>query len=170
MSRKVRTEQDKASLMNALADVRGRILAEAEALPDDARHRPFVGTWDAGALLAHLIGWDHTNRAAIGEVLNGALPEFYAHHDRDWTDYNAMLVARHKKDDFAALLEDVAASHAALLAAIGQVRAEEIDRDRGIRFRGWKVTIARLLEAERSDEEEHWRQLHAFAATLDPAA
>lgn len=166
MTRKVRTERDKALLIGALADVRGRILAEAEALPDHARDRLFVGSWNAGDLLAHLIGWDYTNRAAIGEVLNGTLPEFYAHHGQDWAGYNAMLVARHKKEEYAALLADAAASHAELLATIEQVPAEEFDRDRGVRFRGWKVTIARLLEAERSDEEEHWRQLQAFAVTL----
>jgi hypothetical protein len=164
MAGKVQTEKDKAALVSALAAVRGRILAEAEALPVQARSQLFLGSWDVSDLLAHLIGWDHANRAAIADVLNGALPGFYTYYSRDWGPFNTMLIARHRKADYAALLAGAGASHGELLAAIGQIPVEELDRDRGIRFQGWKVTIARLLQAEQRDEEEHWQQLRAFAA------
>jgi hypothetical protein len=41
-------------------------------------------------------------------------------------------------------------------------------KDRGIRFRGWKVNVGRLMEAERRDEEKHWRQIKEFAESLPP--
>ncbi len=166
--RRIRTEDDRLALFHALTDVRGRILADAGSLPTHARDRVFLGVWSAADLLAHLVGWDHANCEAAGEILAGRLPSFYTYHDRDWAGFNAMLVARYKRDDYEALLADAANSHADLIAAIARIPVEELDRDRGIRFRGWKVTIARLLQVEQRDEEEHWRQLRDFAASLRP--
>jgi hypothetical protein len=49
------------------------------------------------------------------------------------------------------------------MAFLGMLAAEEFDKDRGIRFKRYKVTIARLLQAEADDEEEHYRQIKDFA-------
>jgi hypothetical protein len=43
------------------------------------------------------------------------------------------------------------------------IRAEEFERDRGLRFRGYRVTIASLLAAESGDEEKHASQIASFA-------
>jgi hypothetical protein len=43
------------------------------------------------------------------------------------------------------------------------VPAEELSRDTGVRFRGYKVTIARTLEAEVKDEKVHHAQIEEFA-------
>lgn len=56
----------------------------------------------------------------------------------------------------------MADSHQQLLASLRAIPGEEFDRDRGIRFRGWKVTIARLLQAEAEDEVTHAAQVAAF--------
>jgi len=42
------------------------------------------------------------------------------------------------------------------------VPAEEFGKDRGLRFKGWKVTIAALLRVEASDESKHHEQLEEF--------
>ena len=39
---------------------------------------------------------------------------------------------------------------------------EKFNKDFGVRFRGYKVTIQRLLEAEREDEQTHLGQIRDF--------
>jgi hypothetical protein len=161
-------ERQKRALLTGLVDVRARILSTAAALPPRSRRQIFLGTWDVRDLLAHLVGWDYTNTRAAHELARGELPTFYRHADRDWRSYNAILVRRYGEHDFRRLTSRVRRSHRALLKLLEAIPAEEMWKDRGIRFRGWKVNVGRLMEAERRDEEKHWRQIKEFAESLSP--
>ena len=152
----------KDKVIAALVEARRKILEAAAALPPAKQDEVFLGVWSVRDLLAHLVGWDYTNLAAVQEILAGQLPSFYAHHDRDWRTYNAGLVAKHRQEDFAALLAAVQDSHQRLVDFLRTVPAEEFGKDRGLRFRGYRVTIARLLQAEASDEEVHYKQIQAW--------
>jgi hypothetical protein len=99
---------------------------------------------------------------AAKAILAGQLPAFYAHHDKDWQSYNAQLVARYRLEDIASMIEATADSHHQLIDFLKGIPPQEFDKDRGIRFRGYKVTIARLLEAEMKDETVHHGQIAAF--------
>jgi hypothetical protein len=160
------TEARKGALLVALREVRKRTLEIAASLPPSARRLPFLGTWSARELLAHLEGWDHTNARATEELLRGRLPGFYRYADHDWQSYNATLVRRYGGGDYRSLVASVKRSHRGLVRLLEALPSEEIWKDRGIRYRGWRVTIGRLMEVERRDEEEHWRQLVEFAKSL----
>jgi uncharacterized damage-inducible protein DinB len=153
----------KDEIVTALTTARRKILDAAHALPPEKQDEVFLGVWSVKDLLAHLIGWDYTNMEAVKSILEGELPEFYAHQDRDWQSYNSMLVERHKREDFAELLYAVEASQRALMIFLEAVPAEEFDKDHAVRFKRYKVTIAHLLEAEAEDEEEHYKQIKEFA-------
>jgi hypothetical protein len=153
----------KDEIVTALTTARRKILDAAHALPPEKQDEVFLGVWCVKDLLAHLIGWDYTNMEAVKSILEGGLPEFYAHQDRDWRTYNSVLVERHKREDFAELLYAVEASQRALMVLLEAVPAEEFDKDHGVRFKRYKVTIARLLQAEADDEEEHYTQIKEFA-------
>ena len=100
------------------------------------------------------------------EILAGELPGFYAHYDRDWATYNAKLVTEYGRENFEELVRLLSKTHGRLLAALEDLPAEELWKDRGIRAKGWKVTIGRLLEVERDDEEKHYLQLKEFVETV----
>lgn len=154
----------KEKLIAGLADVRRRILDAASSLSPSQQDEVFLGIWSVKDLLAHLAGWDFTNMAAAKEILAGKLPSFYAYHDRDWQTYNASLVAQYKREDFRELLALVRDSHRRLMDLLESIPASELDRDRGLRFKGYKVTIWRLLQVEKDDEEEHYTQMRQFAS------
>jgi len=156
-------QQRKDSIISALTEARRKILHVAYTLPREKQGEVFLGVWSVQDLLAHLAGWDYTNIEATKSILSGELPEFYSHHDRDWASYNAFLVERHKTEDYAELLHSVEASHRALVDLLATVPEDEFEKDRGVRYKRHKVTIARLLQAEAEDEEEHYRQIKAFA-------
>jgi hypothetical protein len=157
-----RAQEGKDRIISELVRARRDILEAASELSPAQQDEVFLGSWDAKDLLAHLVGWDLANIEATQAVLAGRLPAFYAHHDRDWRTYNARLVAEHRKDDFGDLVSSVEASHHRLLDHVRSIPAEQFDRDRGVRFKGWKVTIGRLLQAEADDEREHHTQIEAF--------
>jgi hypothetical protein len=157
-------EAARDDLIAGLRDVRSSILETAADLGPGVRDEVFLGTWSARALVAHLIGWDYTNIRAINEVLDGKLPSFYDARDHDWQTYNALLVERYKESNYRSLLRHARRSHRSLIERIRKTPAEDLRRDRGIRARGWKVTIERLLLAELSDERTHLEQLKGLAA------
>ena len=157
-------QEKKESIIAALIQARRKILDVAYALPPEKQDEVFLGVWSVADLLAHLIGWDYTNLEATKSILQGELPEFYSHRDRDWETYNALLIERHKEEDFTELLYSVETSQRALMGFLATVPADEFEKDRGVRYKRYEVTLARLLQAEDEDEEEHARQIKAFAA------
>ena len=152
----------KSEVISGLAETRRAILDTASALAPGQQDEVFLGIWSVKDLLAHLAGWDFANLEAAQAVLRGDLPEFYAHHDRDWQTYNARLVAQHKKADWADMVAAVQESHRELVEHVRTIPAEELDREKGVRFKGYKVTIARLLQAETGDEKRHAAQIREF--------
>lgn len=158
------SQQKKEQLVVKLVDVRQKILDRASSLPEERRKIVFLGEWDVYDVLAHLAGWDYTNFEAIAQIQSENLPEFYQSYSRDWQIYNAQLVAKYRLDDLEALIQSVKFAQQELINCIMALPAEELYRDRGIRFKGYKVTIARLLEAELKDERVHLAQLEKFAA------
>ena len=155
-------EERKSELISGLRDVRQRILSLASDLLPSQWDEVYLGIWSPREMLAHLAGWDDTNCNAADEVLAGELPTFYKFYDKGWVSYNAMLVQKYTCSGCGDLLLRVRESHEKMIASFGLIPAREIWKDRGIRARGWKVTIGRLLQAELSDEEEHYSQLKAF--------
>jgi uncharacterized damage-inducible protein DinB len=160
-SRNAAAKKDR--VISGLVEARRKILAVALELDPEKQGAIFLGIWSVKHLLAHLVGWDYTNLKAAKEILAGKLPSFYAYYDRDWRTYNARLVKKHKKDDFAALVSLVVESHQKLIDFLQTIPADEFDADKGVRFKGSKVTIARLLRFESSDEETHHKQIRRFA-------
>lgn len=166
MSTKAQAKKDQ--LISGLVETRRRILNEACSLPSDKQDQAFLGVWSVKDLLAHLVGWDFTNMEAVKEILAGKVPSFYCYHDHDWKTYNAGLVAEYKREDFAELLSSVKNSHQNLIDYLGTIPAEEFDKDRGVRFKRYKVTIARLLQAELDDEKVHHQQIKEFVERNGP--
>ncbi len=152
-------------LISALLSTRTAILHAASGLSPTAQNTIFLGTWSLKDLLAHLAGWDSTNLAAAQDIQAGKLPEFYARYDKDWKTYNTELVVKYKRDDFDELLALVRDSHSQLIGYLESLPAEAFEQDFGVRSgRGTRVTIARLLQAELQDEQEHLKQIQDFRA------
>ena len=156
--------QKKDKIISDLVQARGKILDAASSLPPARQDEVFLGIWSVKDLLAHLVGWDFANIEAAQAILDGRLPAFYSHYDRDWRTFNAHLVAQYKKDDFADLLASIKDSHQKLIDFLQTIPAEEFGKDSGLRFKGYKVTIAGTLEAEAKDELEHHKQIQTFAS------
>ncbi|MBU0494140.1 MAG: ClbS/DfsB family four-helix bundle protein [Chloroflexi bacterium] len=155
-------EEKKSQLITEFVETRRAILDAAAALPPTAQDEVFLGVWSVKDLLAHLAGWDVSNLEAAKAVLAGELPAFYAHHDRDWQTYNARLVAEHRRGDFGELVASVVGSHRQLVEFLETIPAQELFQDQGVRFRGYKVTVARLIEADVKDVKIHHAQIIEF--------
>jgi hypothetical protein len=160
-----KSETRKRELLSGLAETRVAILHTTSQLSPETQNTVFLGVWSVVDLIAHLAGWDITNLAAAKDIQAGKLPEFHAHYDKDWKTYNAELVAKYKRDDFDELLKLVEDSQHQLLEYLESLPAEILGKDFGVRSgRGTRVTIARLLQAEWKDEQEHLRQIRKFIA------
>jgi len=144
----------KDRLIGALTHARSGVMDTIRALPPGRLDEVFLGEWSAMDLLAHLIGWDHTNSKAVEVILAGKKPGFWAYHDRDWKTYNARLVAQYRRDGFEELVAAAEGSHRKLIDFLRTVPADEYVN---------RKQIGSLLRVEAEDEEEHRRQVEAFA-------
>lgn len=155
-------EEKKATLINNLNETRTSILEAAASIPDSRINEAFVGSWGILELLAHLRGWDLTNIQAAKDILSGKVPDFYAESDKDWASYNAKLVSQHRQVDLESIISSVDSSRAELVALLNQLDAKDIFADHGVRRGSYKVTIARLIEADIKDGIEHLDQIRRF--------
>ena len=154
-------------LISAIIETRTAILHAASQLSHEAQNIAFLGVWSVKDLIAHLIGWDYANLAAAKDIQAGKLPEFYAHYDKDWKTFNAALVAKYKRDNFDELLVLARDSQGQLIEYLESIPPENLEKDFGVRTgRNYKVTIARWLQAELKDGQEHLKQIQEFSATL----
>jgi len=157
-----KAQAKKEQLLAELQETRSSILKEVAVLSAKKQDEIFLGIWSVKDILAHLAGWDYANLEAAKAVLAGKLPAFYEHHDRDWQTYNAMLVAKYKRDSLKELLALVENSQQELIEFLQSVAPELLSKDFGVRFRGYKVTIQRLLEADIKDVQVHCQQIKDF--------
>ena len=165
-NRLIRLVVRKEVLISNLSDTRRELLVCASAFSEEEAHRTFLGTWSLLDLLAHLTGWDHANVEAIQATQVGRLPHFYKYHDRNWQGYNAILVRKYRRDTLAEQIDQAASSHLRLLEELGDVLPDDIDRDFRVRFRGYNVTVRRLMEGEGRDEAEHLEQVKRFLGNI----
>ena len=154
-------QREKERILLELQKARRNIIAAASKLSPEQRDQVFLGTWTIKDVLAHLIGWDYANMESAEAVQNGKLPAFYASYDKDWKSYNAHLVSLHKLEDWEQLITSVEASHNQLVRFFENIAAEDFFKDWGVRFKGYKVIISRLLEAETKDEMIHHEQIQS---------
>lgn len=152
----------KDQILCAMVEARQKILTEVSKLSEAEQDQVFLGIWSIKDLLAHLIGWDKTNLNAIKSVMQNQAPPFYEHHDHDWQTYNGMLVRKNRKDSIEELFATAKDSHERLIKFLQTVPPEHFNKDFGVRFRGYKVTIQRLIEAETKDEQTHCEQIRSF--------
>jgi hypothetical protein len=156
----------KDKILSELVEARQNLLSAASKFSEEHQDAIFLGVWSIRDLLAHLIGWDHTNIDAIKSVMQNQVPAFYEYRDRDWQTYNAMLVKTYKRGSIQKLLATANNSHEKLMMFLQTVPPELFNKDFGVRFRGYKVTIQRLLEAETKDEQIHSKQVTDFFKEL----
>lgn len=161
-TKQITLDEKKATLLGSLKQVRAEILREAQQFRPTEETLPFVGVWSLLDLLAHLAGWDVTNKQAAQEVLNGIVPSFYQHHGKDWAGYNALLVRQYGKNTLTEMLATVEHTHQELITFLDSLPAEALFADHGVRVGGYRVLINRLLEAERKDENRHLQQIVEF--------
>ena len=164
-------EDKKQDLIAGLEEARRGILAAIQALPPGCEDVIFLGTWSLKDLVAHLVGWDHTNLQAVREILAGQYPSFFQFYDKDWQSYNARLVQQHHKDSLAELLLDAANSHRQLIAFLQSLEAANLLTAKASRPNGRRtVTLRNLLLSEAADEQQHAEQVRIILNREDAKA
>lgn len=158
----IKAQAKKEWIIGEMQRVRSELLAEVAALSRRERDTVFLGIWSVRDMLAHLAGWDFANLDAAKRIIKGRLPSFYDHHDRDWQTFNAMLVKKYRRDTFREQRAMLKRSQQMLVDHLQTIPPEDFNRDFGVRFRGYRVTIQRLFEADVKDVRIHHQQIVDF--------
>ncbi len=158
-------DNTKDQVINNLITARRNIFELAQGLSPAKQDQVFLGVWSVRDLLAHLIGWDYTNREAVQEIMRGARPTALSHWNPDWQAYNAKLVKEYRREDFGEMLSLLQESHRALISLLQSLDAGDFEHDWGVRSRGGEsMTIAWWLQGEIDDEHTHYEQMQTWLA------
>lgn len=157
-----KAQAKKEWIISEMQRVRSELLSEVAALSRKERDTVFLGIWSVRDMLAHLAGWDYANLDAAKSILAGKLPAFYKQKDHDWQTYNAMLVKKYRSNNFRELRATVKSSQKKLVEYVQTIPPAYFNKDFNVRFRGYKVTIQRLLEADVKDVKLHHQQVVDF--------
>lgn len=124
----------------------------AARLPADLREKPGVcGVWSPKAVVAHLAGWDREATHALGLFADGQGETYNPNIDGD--AFNAKSVADREHLSWAAVLDDLAAAHAALQAMFQRLDAAGLDAESG---------FGRAMLGRKTDYDLHAGQLEAW--------
>ena len=155
-----KADRSKAGVIAGLVETRRQILEAAAVIPVDRQDQAFVGEWAIKDLLAHLAGWDYTNLEGVKALMAGEVPGFFTQHDRDWKTYNALLVARYRRDDLAEMIAAVQKAQGELVAFLDTLTDEDFHRT--VHVNTFRMSIGGLLNFEIRDEKEHLEQINQF--------
>jgi hypothetical protein len=155
-----RTRKDLDALIAAFNSTREALVTAVESVPADLRDVPFVGDWDVRDIVAHTVGWDYTNVAALPDFAAGRLPAFFDRYDPDWAAINADLVGRYSLDDWGALVRSLRQAQGAFVEALSTFSDTALDNV--VSWNGRRVSLRGMLRAISRDEAEHVRQIEAF--------
>lgn len=157
-----KAQAKKERIISKMQRVRSELLTDVARLSRKERDTVFLGIWSVRDMLAHLAGWDFANLDAARSIIKGRLPSFYEHKDRDWQTFNAMLVKKYSRNTFREQRATLKKSQQKLVEYLQTLPPEYFNRDFGVRFRGYRVTIQRLLEADVKDVRTHHQQIVDF--------
>jgi hypothetical protein len=161
-SSETRTRKDLDALIGAFNATREALVAAVESVPPELRDVPFVGDWDVRDVIAHTVGWDYTNVAALPDFAAGRLPAFFDRYDPDWAAVNAELVAHYCLDDWSALMRSLREAQRAFVEALSAF--SDANLDNAVSWNGRRVSLRGMLRAISRDEAEHVRQIQTFLA------
>ena len=155
-----KTKEDrKREIIDELVQARHGLVDAIVVLPPERVDEIFIGEWTVKDLVAHLVGWDLTNLAAIREILDGEYPSFFQFYDKDWRSYNASLVKQYKIEPFPDLIAEVQDSHHQLVTFLEALPPEQVINGKARSLSGRTMSIRSLLRFEVRDEQEHTRQV-----------
>lgn len=157
-----KAQAKKGWIISELQRVRSELLTEVAALSRKERDTVFLGIWSIRDMLAHLAGWDYANLDAAKKISAGKLPSFYEHRDRDWQTFNAMLVKKYRRNTFREQRATLKRSQQKLVNYLQTIPPEYFNKDFGVRFHSYRVTIQRLLQADIKDVQIHHQQIIDF--------
>lgn len=155
-----KTKEDrKREIIDELVQSRHGLLDAIVALQPERLDEVFIGEWTVKDLIAHLVGWDFTNLAAIREILDGEYPSFFQFYDKDWRSYNASLVKQYKIEPFPDLMAEIQDSHHQLVTFLEALPSEQVISGKSRSPSGRTMSIRSLLHFEARDEQEHTHQV-----------
>jgi hypothetical protein len=145
----------------------------AEAFADcikslsDAAFLQTIDKWSPRDILAHLIGWNLFTIKGSEQVRNGELPFYFDDPGEDFAKINALLLQRHPSQDRQKLLDELQSSTQELMRYLMSLDPDDWDRDFGVRYQGWAITVRNSVDALRQDYVNHQDQINAWVEGLD---
>ena len=118
--------------------------------------------WSPRDVLAHLIGWNRYTIKGCKQIRRGDLPFYFNDPGEDYCKVNAVFVREYSSEVIGELLDELEASTNELIMFLGMVDPVDWDRDYGVRYRGFNITIRNTVDALIEDYINHKQQLEEW--------
>jgi hypothetical protein len=122
--------------------------------------------WSARDILAHLIGWNRYTIQGYEQIRRGDLPFYYVNPGQDFGKVNTTLVRAYPARDRQALLDELQASWQELKEYLLGLDPADWERDFGVRYKEFAITIQNSAEALADDYRHHRAQIEDWLARV----
>jgi hypothetical protein len=147
---------DKDALLTQAAHELQALHEALEGLNEDEMSHPWLGTWSAKDIVAHLSGWQREMAPALERIARGEKPFADGVSYDDVDGWNARFVAARRGTSAADLLLELDKTHEHLLNVASAVPDDRFQRGRT----AWKLVDQTSAEHYR----EHAEQIRAWRA------
>jgi hypothetical protein len=147
---------DKDALLTQAAHELQALHEALEGLNEDEMSHPWLGTWSAKDIVAHLSGWQREMAPALERIARGEKPFAGGVSYDDVDGWNARFVAARRGTSAADLLLELDKTHEHLLNVASAVPDDRFQRGRT----AWKLVDQTSAEHYR----EHAEQIRAWRA------
>jgi hypothetical protein len=132
-----------------------------EGLREDELSRVWIGRWGGREILAHITGWHQERVRTLERLARGQAPDADVAYD-DFHAWNDRFVEARKGRTSAAIVEELAGSHRALMAAAARLSDAQLAEGQPARAMLTGVSVDHYRE--HAEQIRQWRTLRALNA------
>jgi len=137
-------------------------ISTIEKLPEDLFLTPMNG-WSPRDVTAHLIGWNQHTIQGCRQIIQGERPDYFEDADNNYRNLNARSVKKFASKNKVNLLAECADSFKDLKSYLESLTPQQWEKDYGVRYRDWMITIYNTVLALQKDYEIHREEIERWA-------
>jgi len=118
--------------------------------------------WSPRDVTAHLIGWNQHTIEGCRQIVQGERPDYFEDADNNYRNLNARSVKKFASKNKINLLAECTDSFKDLKSYLESLTPQQWEKDYGVRYRDWMITIYNTVLALQKDYETHREEIERW--------
>ena len=122
--------------------------------------------WSPRDVLAHLVGWNRYTIKGSKQIMERESPLYFDEPGEDFCKVNEVLVKKYSTTDRKKLINELDISLGELKDFLRSISENEWEKDFGVRYKGYSITIRNSVEGLIKDYIKHKKDVEDWIENL----